>query len=575
MVLVTTAIDDYSELGDSILLLGEWCKSNSVSSKYQKKIDKTLEYHWVDRKKFAKDQNTIIKLYENLLPKYSKSLNLIHKVNYSENFWRILIGPWLLFFISTLFDRWCSMLQATNQDLDFIALSIVNKEKMTSINMEDFYNKSLEDEWNNYIFSRIVKKYTSIEFREFFLIKEASKNDFPRVKPKIKDFFKKTLQKLTSPSLGNDVVFVDSYMPILFQWKLEKLLRQKKSFFQFNFNLRPKFRELDRDKLKINYSPKNDFEEFIISMIPCQIPQSYFEHFDSFLNNAKDKKYPQSPKIIFTSNAHFFNDQFKFWASMNKELGSKLVIGQHGGGIGSMKVVLSEYMEKSSADKYITWGWDDANFHNIVQLPAQKLLQRKKYSPKNSLLHVMDDNPRYSRLISSTPISSLHLDYLEDQYLISNQINHNLIKSYFVRRCPNNYKWDTKEAWNKNVLFDKNKHFLKSINEHKLILISSNSTTLLQVLSANIPTVIFLNPKYNEFREESKNDFEVLKKVGIFFDSSELAAKHINSIWTNVLGWWENAELQKARNHFCFKYARTNSNALLDWKSFIENLKND
>jgi len=573
MVLVTTAIDDYSELGDSILFLGEWCKPNSVSSEYRKTIHKTLEYHWVDRRKFSRDQNTIIELYENLLPKYSESLNSIHNVNYSHTFWRILIGPWLLFFISSLFDRWCSVSQATSQDIDYVAISRVSRQKITISNMEDFYKKSSEDEWNNYIFSLIVKDYTSIKYKEFNLIKEESEINFTRTKSKVKELLKTMLQKLTFLSLRNDIVFVDSYMPTFFQWRLEKLLEQKPSFFQFNSNFNLHSRNLDRAKLRINYSPKNNFEAFIISMIPRQMPKSYFEHFDSFLSHANNTL-PKSPKIIFTSNAHFFNDHFKYWAAIKKESGSKFVIAQHGGGIGSMKVVLSEYMEKTSADKYISWGWDDTNFLNIVPLPALKLLKSKAYRTKNSLLHVLDDNSRYSRALSSTPISSLHVDYIEDQYLISNQINHNAINRYFVRRCPNNYKWDNKEKWNKNVLFDKNKHFLKSMYQHKLILISSNSTTMLQVLAANIPTVIFLTPKYNEFRDDSINDFESLKKVGIFFDSSDSAAKHINAIWSDVSGWWKSSELQKARQEFCNKYARTTSNPLFEWKSFFEQLKN-
>ena len=179
-----------------------------------------------------------------------------------------------------------------------------------------------------------------------------------------------------------------------------------------------------------------------------------------------------------------------------------------------------------------------------------------------------------SRSISSTPISSLHISYLKDQYLISNKINHNLIDSYVVRRCPNNFKWDSKEAWNSNVFFDKNKHFLKSIYESKLILISTNSTTLLQVLASNIPLVIYLAPQYNEFRDESIKDFESLKKVGIFFDSTDLAANHINSIWNNMSLWWESEDLQKARLEFCNKYARTSSNPLSQWKTFFEQMAN-
>ena len=126
MVLVTTAINDLLELEDDILLLGAWCRGYSLSSKNQKLVKKTLDYHWSDRNKFFKDQNTIIALYDKLLPRYSESLNLLHDVSYTTSFWRIIIGPWLLLFISSLFDRWCSISQALEEELDYVVKTITS-----------------------------------------------------------------------------------------------------------------------------------------------------------------------------------------------------------------------------------------------------------------------------------------------------------------------------------------------------------------------------------------------------------------------------------------------------------------
>ena len=573
MVLVTTAINSTIEIDDDILLLGEWCNGEDLSERHHKLVKGSLNYHWKDRDKFYKDHKTIIALYNKLLPQYSDSLNLLHNVSYSLSFWAIIIGPWLLFFISNLFDRWSSITQAKEEGgFDYVALSVPRESEMIATNMKDYYEISGQDIWNNYIFSKIVKNYTSLKFKEFPLINEITKVNRLSLKHRIKNFLPKLFDKLSFFSLSNKIIFVDSYMPINFQWTLEKLLGQKPSFFHFYNESNKGYKHLERSNLTIKYKPQNDIETFIISMAPLQIPQSYIEKFDSLLMKAKSKNLPQSPKVIFTSNAHFFNDQFKFWSAIHKEKGAKLILAQHGGGIGSMQVLLTEYLEKSIADKYITWGWSDKKFSNTVQLPALKLLNSKKYLPKKGLLHVMDDNSRYARGVSSTPISSLHIDYLEDQYHFSNLINHQLIRDYVVRKYPNNYNWEYKEKWNQNVKFDSNKFFLKSIYEHKLIVISSNSTTFLQVLASNIPTVVYLTSKYNELRDTSKNDFESLKKVGILFDSGELAANHINSKWSDISGWWQSQELQSVRIEFCKKYARTSNDSLLKWKSFFEEI---
>ena len=52
-----------------------------------------------------------------------------------------------------------------------------------------------------------------------------------------------------------------------------------------------------------------------------------------------------------------------------------------------------------------------------------------------------------------------------------------------------------------------------------------------------------------------QNYFDNLRNVGILFDSSEEAAKHINLTWNNISAWWEAKELQRARLDFCNKYA--------------------
>ena len=571
MILITTSIDNKFELDDDIILLGDWCKGHSILSKFPQYIKKTSSYHWEDREVFFNDSCKVIEIYEKLLPEYSKALNNLHNVNYSIRFWRIIIGPWLLLFIGALFDRWSSILNAQrHENFDWVALSIINENDKVIVDMLDFYNKSAEDSWNNNIFSEIIKNWTKLNYKELPLINKKLEKKSVNLKTKLKALFYKIMHKLSIFSLKNEIIFIDSYIPSNKKWALEILLGQIPSSFYFDSGENPTPKVVKRSNLMIDYQPQNKLEEFIISLIPDQIPQSYIENFDFLLSNAKSKKWPQSPKIIFTANAHFANEQFKYWAAIHSENEAQLFIGQHGGGIGTMKIILFEYIDKMLGDKYITWGWDDINFSNIIQLPSFRLVNNHKRNQKKGLLHVMDDNSRYSRAIQTTPVSSLHIKYLDDQYIFSNKIDHNLIEDYEVRNCPNNHHWEYKGNWHNNVLFDSNKNFFKSLYSHKLIVISSNGTTLLEALAGNIPTVIFWNTAFNEIRDESKNDFDNLKNVGILFDSPELAAIHINSIWSDIAFWWESEELQLARIQFCYKYARTSKNSLIEWKSYFE-----
>ena len=65
-----------------------------------------LEYHWNYPKKVDKDYVYLEKIHTKLVKSLSISLNQFHNVNFNERYWRILLDPFLFYYISTFFDRW-------------------------------------------------------------------------------------------------------------------------------------------------------------------------------------------------------------------------------------------------------------------------------------------------------------------------------------------------------------------------------------------------------------------------------------------------------------------------------------
>jgi putative transferase (TIGR04331 family) len=81
-----------------------------------------------------------------------------------------------------------------------------------------------------------------------------------------------------------------------------------------------------------------------------------------------------------------------------------------------------------------------------------------------------------------------------------------------------------------------------------------NGTTYLESIILNVPTVIFWNPQHSELRASAVPYFEDLKRVGIFHESPESAAQHVNTVWDNVNAWWETPELQAVLQRFTTRY---------------------
>ena len=100
--LVTAAIKS-TFFNENNFFIGKWCL---INKKKENNDDNILEYHWDDNKKFEFDNQKIPHIYEEVLDKLANNLNHIHKQNKSKRFWRIVIGPWLYWFVSIVFDRY-------------------------------------------------------------------------------------------------------------------------------------------------------------------------------------------------------------------------------------------------------------------------------------------------------------------------------------------------------------------------------------------------------------------------------------------------------------------------------------
>jgi putative transferase (TIGR04331 family) len=59
-----------------------------------------------------------------------------------------------------------------------------------------------------------------------------------------------------------------------------------------------------------------------------------------------------------------------------------------------------------------------------------------------------------------------------------------------------------------------------------------------------------------ELRADALPIFEKLRKVGIFHETPESVAQHMERVWSDVSGWWFSVEVQSVRMEFCEGYAR-------------------
>ena len=210
----------------------------------------------------------------------------------------------------------------------------------------------------------------------------------------------------------------------------------------------------------------------------------------------------------------------------------------------------------------MSWGWGDDN-SKIIPVGIFKKRKINKWSNKNKLLLIISGTSQYATNIISMPIASQWLSYFHDQKQFYDYLSDEIKSSTSVRLYPHDNNWLQRKRWLKSfpqtVFTSDVESFEQSLAYSKILVSGWNTTTFLESINKNIPTVFFWKPNYFELREEVSDMFLELKKVGIFHDSPFGAANHVNEIWLTTDKWLNQKNVKKVRDEFLFRFARENN----------------
>ena len=592
--LVTTAIQKTwpKDPASRVLFLGEWCRLYSQKEQWSKMNAEVLPYHWDDRKKLFEDYKYLQSLYEKLLAELSGKLNQIHAVEHSLRYWRILIGPWLGYFIQMLFDRWFMLREAIHNN-NITNCRVLARDPMSLVanDMREFNRLHIADDWNEMIYSQLIdlcwRDKINIELVQSQSDGNKKKNNSSQISKNIKKSCIETgiflFNKLFPKNDG--YFFISSYLPLKEDFRLQIKLGQFPKLWRNKSVPITKPDKMQRQcLLDDNKFNKDSFESIALHMIPQHIPTDYLEGYKKLEKKAKLLSWPKKPKVIFTSNAFSSDDLFKIWAAEKTEAGIPFVIGQHGGNYGMTPFSFEEEHQIKISDKWLSWGWSDKNRQQITPVGNLKITNSNiSYNPRGGALMIQMGLPRYSYHLYALPISRQYIDYLDDQFGFVEALPKFICNELTVRLYQNDYGWEQKARWNEkypNIKLDPgNKNIKKLISQNRIYLSTYNATTFLESFAMNIPTVMFWNPNHWELRDPVKPYFTALKEVGVFHETPESAAKHITEIWNDVEKWWNSDSVTTAVKDFNEKYNKINENIvdniykeLIDFKKDKESI---
>ncbi|MBF0195862.1 MAG: hypothetical protein HQL71_14985 [Magnetococcales bacterium] len=573
MFLVTTSDERTWKTDENILFLGEWCRLYSRKQEWSKLNHEVLPYHWNNRKKLYKDSKYLVGIYEKYLELYAEKLNKIHGYNHSLRYWRIVIGPWLHFFIETIYDRYISI-KACRDRGDINSVWLLQSDPWCWVPNDSLqlYEYAYTDAWNGFIYGEIIKFLDCIPYKEISIdnsppnaLKVYNKSSIPKSLLKFLLLYSNTI-----PDSWKKIVFFDSGFGEYYMVSLSLKLKQIPFWFNSINIENPEAVQGFRQNLILS-SASSEFEKLLEKLVPIQMPKVYLEGYlkrrQSLLSH-----YPKKPEIIVTANGYNSNDTFKIWAAEKTAQGAKLVIVQHGGLFGSALWVQWEDHQVAIADKFYIWGKSNRKEPHVIKISGGKLVRAKKRikaKDGGSLLLVLAEIPRYSTALYSAPLSTMLLDYFSDQFLFLQHLSKPALELMNIRVFRRDFGWGMKQRLQDegfgHLIDSTGQSYWQALNKSRICISTYNATTYLETFAANYPTIIYWNPDHWELRPAAQPHFDALRQEGILHDTPQSAAYQLNKIYADPQQWWQQANVQDAKNKFCSAFADVGPDWQNEW----------
>jgi len=560
---------------ESTLIFPANLVSNSISPLLKNYNFKEGKFRWSNISNMEKDYDYINNFYEKSLSILSKNLNEYHNKQYTENYWRILIGPWLASFYFILFERYYALKNCFDEfEIDKInMLNFKNMKEFIPNEMFDYVRFQQDDLWNQSIYQELIqvffskeKKISLTDYNETWNIKNKSDKNI------ISNFIKFFFNKVPINKFYNYLVTA-TYMGMVNELKLSMKLGQFPIFYKRQ--KLPQLIKVDesaRKKISKNNFTKGDIQDIFFQIVSNKIPKYFLEGFTNLVQKTKKLNYPKDPKIIFSSNLLWADSLTMCYLAEKIEKGTKLIYGQHGGVYGLNKINFHEKHELKVSNEYITWGWksEKKKTQNFGILLNSKKLS-KNQNPKKLLILMRAVYKYFYTMQSGMGIerSEDYLNYCKNFY---NNLSDQIKKDTIIRLHTNNFEKEIIKNFNLNKKSQiSQSSFHDDCNNAKLIVNTCNSTPLLQVLSKNFPSIIIWKSSNNPIREEAKKFIDSLFEGNILFYDHFKAAEFINKIWTSdINNWWWNKETQYTVKKFNEVFSKNNDDLVLNLKQLIK-----
>ena len=576
----TTSILPNEVLGKDIVFISKAAVAESARLRLKGVNCGVIPDIWDNHKKLKECSLYLEKLYPNLTKKIGFALNKVHNVDYPSSFWEIPMASWLLFFLPPLFDRYSRLKFAVELYGRKNLILLACRYKLGPYSgYPGFMEKLCVTEQSVSAFYGDVARQMDITVKEFSSDKASIRIGTlseKRLNVLFKSFLLKVYTKLKKelwnlivlkPFEGRNIL-MDQH--IFSEWERFLFAKElKAAFLPTKMKNHVKSENVDRLNL-LSIEPDDEFEAVVIKLLPKFAPKYLLEEFKSYFQIAE--RYSNF-KLYFFVNSWVSNTVFNYAVSLAKLKGAKAVSCQHGGGYGQHENNYVESIERHFNDFFVSWGWKDSFYPGaqILPLPQPNLSRLlNKHSQKHEIaIWVSTSVPKHVYRFCLYPMMPDMLPlYFSCKRRFAVSLDSDVRNFMVYRPYHYDYGWfeEEKDLLKKyNIRIEYSGALPALLQKAKLFICDHLSTSFMEAIVANTPSILFCDYELCRQREDAKPAFDLLRKAEILFHDPIDAANKVNSIWDDVQGWWMEPKRQEARTKFMEKSCQADTHWQERW----------
>lgn len=570
---------------EPILVLGMWCDLVHLDLR-------GLEYGvlpdpWADGESVARAEAYCWDVCRRLTPRLAEWLNAIHGTQHGLRYWEVLLGFWLLHIAHVLYDRYVIALRA-HETAPEAAVTVPRvADPPPPQTASAWLAESWTDDWNIFCFQELFR-------RAGHRVQEIDVRAWPQ-KGEGQSWTRRWEQALgairrapryllthlaATTSEGDEVLLAVWYHLTPPDWAWFRgaipgigVARARPRQWRSNQAADPTLRAA-----LAGLPAADEFEEFLVRLLPVLTPVCFLEGYRELCRRSHRRFGGRVKSCLVDGNVMFEPDLLllEFIARCAGE-GKPVWTVQNGGGYGYFRTRPEERLAVELADRFLSWGWGDAQAPRRVDPLPSPHLSRLQDSYRGGEKIVLTDCefPRYVYRLMSCPVDGRFVRHraMVAQYVTA--LPESLRRRVIYKPYPVKYGWKLPQVlaglpdrwpgrppraaeWNQDA---------------RLAVVAYPDTAFIEALAINVPTIGMWDPGLWEMHERACGVFGALTAAGIVHHDPEQAAAATTALYEDPGRWWQSPSVQQARLEFLDGFGKMAPDWREAWRQVLDELR--